>query len=36
MYREIKKPVMEHTLSLLIGGLGVVISLSLVTGQLMV
>jgi len=27
---------MEHTLSLLIGGLGVVIALSLVTSQLMV
>ncbi len=36
MYREIKRSVMEHTLSLLIGGLGVVISLSLVTSQLMV
>lgn len=36
MYKEIKRPVMEHTLSLLIGGLGAVISLSLVTSQLMV
>jgi len=36
MYKEIKKSLMEHSLSLLIGGLGVVISLSLVTTQLMV
>lgn len=35
MYKQMKRPVVEHTLSLLIGGLGAVISLSLVTSHLM-
>ncbi len=36
MYQEIKKPVIEHGLSLIIGGLGLVVSLSLVTNQMMI
>lgn len=36
MYREMKKPVIEHSLSLIIGGLGLVVSLSLVANQTMI
>lgn len=36
MYQELKNPVIKHGLSLIIGGLGLVFSLSLVTNQTMI
>jgi len=36
MYQQFKKPVIEHGLSLIIGSLGLVVSLSLVANQTMI